>query len=110
MVKIFAILTNSMPEECTVSRFTRLDCKVLFTPKCKQRLVVLNLVENAEPADIFSSVASPVLDLHRDGSNVTLPFFKDLLSDKSVDFNYFHCLNQPTCPKFVTPKIGMLII
>ncbi|KAJ7673239.1 ribonuclease H-like domain-containing protein [Mycena polygramma] len=155
-VKIFSILANSMPEERTVSRFTRIDTpdrsshgvrsvvdqtkvyqhngrvrraagdlpkrpskgptlhwrsvKTLFsspkssdvidaaagadgetptpgfavTPECEAGLSALN---DAEPDDddvLAIEDASKSLHTRRDGIDITLPFFRDLLADTPV--------------------------
>ncbi|KAJ7307791.1 ribonuclease H-like domain-containing protein [Mycena albidolilacea] len=151
-IKIFSILGNSMPEERTVSRFTRINSKdranqdastivnqtkiyqhlrrearaagklpeqnskppslkwrtvkslfapvrapivvsdtekaeaprVSLTPECEVGLAVLNAVDSDEDIS-SSSLYSTELEQRRDGVDITLPFFGDLLSDKPID-------------------------
>ncbi|KAJ7841711.1 hypothetical protein B0H14DRAFT_3140133 [Mycena olivaceomarginata] len=134
-IKIFSILGNSMPEERTVSRFTRINSKdranqdasmivnqtkiyqhlwheacaagklvliplpapivvsdtekaeaprVSLTPECEAGLAALNAVDSDEDIS-SSSLYSTELEQRQDGVDITLPFFRDLLSDKPID-------------------------
>ncbi|KAJ7789013.1 hypothetical protein B0H14DRAFT_2627683 [Mycena olivaceomarginata] len=58
--------------------------RVSLTPECEAGLAALNAVDSDEDIS-SSSLYSTELEQRRDGVDITLPFFRDLLSDKPID-------------------------
>ncbi|KAJ7844214.1 hypothetical protein B0H14DRAFT_2585282 [Mycena olivaceomarginata] len=89
-----------MPEERTVSRFTRIDSTDRASIIVAQTMIYQNLRRQARAAGesarlevlnadadhekVTIADASTTLEVRRNGVDITLPFFRDLLSDKPV--------------------------
>ncbi|KAJ7508054.1 hypothetical protein B0H11DRAFT_1902365 [Mycena galericulata] len=77
---------TTSPEPTAVAGKEAEAPRISFTPECEVGLAALNDVDDADESDgLTGSFASKTLDLRRDGVDITLPFFRDLLADKPVD-------------------------
>ncbi|KAJ7081063.1 hypothetical protein C8R44DRAFT_754121 [Mycena epipterygia] len=58
--------------------------KITITAACEVGLAAVNAVDQADDALTTHSLATTWIGSHRDGVDITTPFFRDLLADKPI--------------------------
>ncbi|KAJ7272324.1 hypothetical protein C8J57DRAFT_1467796 [Mycena rebaudengoi] len=78
-------MKETKPPVITTDENSEKPPTVEITAACEAGLAAVNLVDSgATTTPTLSQVADTTIDFQRDGVDITMPFFRDVLSDKPV--------------------------